>query len=56
VLLDAGKNINYEGQSGPIDFNKFGDPSVATMGLYKYVSNSKYVPELPFVTGPVPAP
>jgi branched-chain amino acid transport system substrate-binding protein len=56
VLLDAGKDINYEGQSGPIDFNKFGDPSVATMGIYKYVSNSKYVPELPFITGPVPAP
>jgi ABC-type branched-subunit amino acid transport system substrate-binding protein len=55
-LIDKGKNVNYQGQSGPIDFNKYGDPSVATMGIYKYVSNTKYVPELPFITAAVPAP
>lgn len=56
VLLDQGKQINYQGQSGPIDFNQYGDPSVATMGIYKYISNTKTKPELPFITGPVPAP
>ncbi|MFC7587394.1 ABC transporter substrate-binding protein [Nonomuraea antimicrobica] len=35
-LLKAGEDIDYEGVSGPVDFNDVGDPSVATIGVYQY--------------------
>jgi len=55
ALLDAGTDINYEGVSGPVDFADTGDPSIATMGVYEYEANDKYVPRLDeFVTGVVP--
>jgi len=55
ALLDAGTDINYEGASGPVDFADSGDPSIATMGVYEYEANDKYVPRLDeFVTGVVP--
>jgi branched-chain amino acid transport system substrate-binding protein len=55
ALLDAGTNINYEGVSGPVEFAENGDPSIATMGVYEYEANDKYVPRLDeFVTGTVP--
>ena len=55
ALLDAGTDFNYEGQSGPVEFADNGDPSIATMGVYTYEANDKYVPLLDeFVTGVVP--
>ena len=55
ALLDAGTDFNYEGQSGPVEFADNGDPSIATMGVYEYEANDKYVPLLDdFVTGVVP--
>jgi branched-chain amino acid transport system substrate-binding protein len=54
-LLDEGKAIDYEGLSGPVNFNEFGDPSVATMGIYEYTANDKYEP-IDFITGDVPKP
>ena len=55
ALLDAGTDFNYEGQSGPVEFADNGDPSIATMGVYTYEANDKYVPVLDeFVTGVVP--
>lgn len=57
ALLDAGTDIDYEGLSGPVEFDDNGDPSIATMGVYEYEANDKYVPKLDlFVTGDVPAP
>ncbi|MGV9375202.1 ABC transporter substrate-binding protein [Nonomuraea sp. NPDC003707] len=41
-LLKAGKDIDYEGVSGPVEFNEAGDPSVATIGIYQYGANNKY--------------
>ncbi|WP_219461718.1 ABC transporter substrate-binding protein [Nonomuraea rhizosphaerae] len=41
-LLKAGKDIDYDGVSGPVDFNDVGDPSVATIGVYQYRSDNKY--------------
>jgi len=35
-LLKAGKDLDYEGVSGPVDFNDVGDPTVATIGVYEY--------------------
>ncbi|MDX3105817.1 ABC transporter substrate-binding protein [Nonomuraea angiospora] len=41
-LLKAGKDIDYEGVSGPVDFNEVGDPSVATIGVYRYGADNKF--------------
>ncbi|GAB2905904.1 ABC transporter substrate-binding protein [Nonomuraea fastidiosa] len=41
-LLKAGKDIDYEGVSGPVEFNDAGDPAVATIGIYQYGDDNKY--------------
>jgi branched-chain amino acid transport system substrate-binding protein len=35
-LLDLGRNIDYEGASGPLDLNDIGDPSRATYDVFVY--------------------
>ncbi|GLW12245.1 branched-chain amino acid ABC transporter substrate-binding protein [Microtetraspora sp. NBRC 13810] len=35
-LLKAGKDIDYDGVSGPVQFSDAGDPSEATIGIYEY--------------------
>jgi ABC-type branched-subunit amino acid transport system substrate-binding protein len=57
ALLDEGKDIDYDGVSGPIEFDANGEVTQATMGVYEYVANDKYEarPE-EFVVGAVPAP
>ncbi|MFF5793461.1 ABC transporter substrate-binding protein [Paeniglutamicibacter sp. NPDC012692] len=39
-LLDEGKDIDYDGISGPISFDKNGDISEGIMGIYKYDDNN----------------
>lgn len=39
-LLRAGKDINYEGIAGPIDWDGNGDPASATYDFYKYVNST----------------
>ena len=34
--LKAGKDINYEGVGGPVDFDENGDPTEAYIGIYQY--------------------
>ncbi|MEU8249203.1 ABC transporter substrate-binding protein [Nonomuraea sp. NPDC048916] len=41
-LLKAGKDIDYDGVSGPVEFNEAGDPAVATIGIYQYGADNKY--------------
>ncbi|SDI09257.1 ABC transporter substrate-binding protein [Nonomuraea jiangxiensis] len=41
-LLKAGKDIDYDGLSGPVEFNEAGDPAVATIGVYQYGDNNEY--------------
>ncbi|MEV6149047.1 ABC transporter substrate-binding protein [Nonomuraea sp. NPDC052129] len=41
-LLKTGKDIDYDGVSGPVEFNAAGDPSVATIGVYQYGENNEY--------------
>jgi branched-chain amino acid transport system substrate-binding protein len=36
--IAAGKKVNYDGFSGPIEFDKNGDPTGANIGVYKYTS------------------
>ncbi len=43
-LINDGKDINYDGLSGPITFDKNGDPSQAYISIYKYTTgnNTEY--------------
>ena len=41
-LLDAGTDIDYDGFSGPIEFDKNGDVSEATIGIYQYGDDNTY--------------
>ncbi|TMR98173.1 ABC transporter substrate-binding protein [Nonomuraea basaltis] len=41
-LLKAGKDFDYDGVSGPVEFNDAGDPAVATIGIYQYGKDNKY--------------
>ncbi|WP_214317516.1 ABC transporter substrate-binding protein [Nonomuraea sediminis] len=41
-LLKAGKDVDYDGISGPIEFNDAGDPAIATIGVYEYGADNKY--------------
>lgn len=42
ALLKDGKDIDYDGVSGPIEFNDAGDPSQATMGIYQYDATNTF--------------
>lgn len=44
AAIKQGKLINYDGYSGPIEFDENGDPTGAYMGIYKY--SAKGVPAL----------
>ena len=37
-LIAAGKDINYDGLSGPITFASNGDPQQAYISIYKYAT------------------
>lgn len=41
TLLRQGKDIDYDGQSGPVTFADSGDPSEATVGVYEYKEDNK---------------
>ena len=41
-LIAAGKDINYDGLSGPITFAANGDPQQAYISIYKYTTGNKY--------------
>ncbi len=41
-LLKAGTDIDYDGQSGPVEFSDKGDPTEATIGIYEYGPDNKY--------------
>ncbi|WP_433794281.1 ABC transporter substrate-binding protein [Actinoplanes sp. CA-252034] len=40
--LAAGKDIDYDGMSGPIEWNEAGDPAEATIGIYQYGPDNTY--------------
>ena len=42
ALLKDGKDIDYNGVSGPVEFNDKGDPSKATVGIYQYGADNTY--------------
>lgn len=51
-LLADGEDIDYDGASGPIEFNDTGSPSAATIGIYKYDGENNYAP-VQFIEGQI---
>ena len=41
-LIAAGEDIDYDGVSGPIEFNEQGDPTTANIGIYQYGADNRY--------------
>jgi ABC-type branched-subunit amino acid transport system substrate-binding protein len=41
-LIKAGTDIDYDGVSGPVEFNEAGDPATATIGIYQYGADNNY--------------
>ena len=41
-LIEAGEDIDYDGFSGPIEFDENGDPTEATIGVYEYGEDNNY--------------
>ncbi|MGH3330164.1 MAG: ABC transporter substrate-binding protein, partial [Nocardioidaceae bacterium] len=41
-MLQDGEDIDYDGVSGPIEFNDTGSPSAATIGIYEYDKKNNY--------------
>ncbi|MFB6609963.1 ABC transporter substrate-binding protein [Agromyces sp. NPDC056379] len=42
ALLAEGKQIDFDGASGPITLDEHGDPTEATIGVYEYGDDNKY--------------
>jgi len=55
ALLAAGTKIDFDGVTGPLDFNQYGDPKSATIAINKYSANDKFA-EVDRVTADVPLP
>lgn len=41
-LLEAGEEINYDGASGPFNFNDVGDISQSTIGVFEFGADNNY--------------
>ena len=50
ALLKENKDIDYDGVSGPIEFDDWGDPTEATIGVYQYGQDNNYT-SLEYVSG-----
>ncbi len=55
ALLDAGTEIDYEGVTGGVDFNEYGDLLEGTISINEYSSNTEFA-EIGSVTAVVPLP
>jgi branched-chain amino acid transport system substrate-binding protein len=36
AAIEAGEDVDYDGYSGPIEFDENGDPTGASIGIYQY--------------------
>ena len=43
IIVDGG-TADYDGISGPITFDEVGDPTEASIGIYQFGDDNKYVP------------
>jgi len=44
TLLRNGKDIDYDGKSGPVTFSDAGDPTEAYIGIYEYKDDNTLSP------------
>ena len=51
-MLEDGEDIDYNGVSGPIDFNETGSPSAATIGIFEYDADNTYS-NVDYITGQI---
>jgi branched-chain amino acid transport system substrate-binding protein len=54
AIIQAGGQPDYNGVTGPLDFNEYGDPKSATIDVVQYLTNTKF--ESIEVVGPVEVP
>lgn len=54
AIIQAGGQPNYDGVTGPLDFNEYGDPKAATIDVVEYITNTEF--ESIQVVGPVEVP
>ena len=50
-LIKAGTDLDYDGVSGPIEFNEKGDPTEASVGVYTYGADNKLLAEVKYKAG-----
>ncbi|MSO27946.1 MAG: hypothetical protein EXQ60_07815 [Candidatus Nanopelagicales bacterium] len=55
ALFQAGTDFDFNGVTGPLDFNQYGDPASATISINQYTSNGAFE-EIGKVTAEVPLP
>ena len=55
ALLDAGTDIDFQGVTGPVDFNEYGDLAQGTIEVNEYTSNTEFE-SLGKITADVPLP
>lgn len=50
-LAKAGTDLDYDGVSGPIEFNEKGDPTEASVGVYTYGPDNKLLAKVEYKAG-----
>ena len=53
TMIEAGDDIDYDGISGPIEFNEKGDPTSAIIGIYTYGPDNKLTTDVQYQQGEV---
>lgn len=51
ALLDEGKDINYDGASGALDFTDYGEPSAGSYDVYTFQDDGTYATDEQVVVG-----
>ena len=55
ALIQAGSDIDFQGVTGPVDFNEYGDLAQGTISINEYSSNTEFA-EVAKITADVPLP
>jgi len=55
ALIQAGTDIDFQGVTGPVDFNEYGDLAQGTISINEYTSNTEFA-EIGKITADVPLP
>ncbi len=53
ALLNDGKDIDYNGRSGAVNFWEAGDPTSASIGVYQFGPDNTLLPEVTYMQGEI---